>query len=182
MSDRRRYSDRREYLIEAVKKRRKKVRQMAIDFKGGKCQVCGYNKCPEALEFHHLEESEKDFGISDKGYTRSWSRIKEELSKCILLCANCHREIHSMLQLPREIVVEKSGELKEAFIPYLTGNGNPEPSPDTVKSIREGAETRAEARTPDCVRGKRPTPSLRYYGAGDEIVQSWEKFRGSCNH
>ncbi|MBU2438070.1 MAG: hypothetical protein KKC69_02835, partial [Acidobacteria bacterium] len=95
---------------------------------------------------------------------RRYSDRREYLIEAVY--SFCHREIHSMLQLPREIVVEKSGELKEAFIPYLTGNGNPEPSPDTVKSIREGAETRAEARTPDCVRGKRPTPSLRYYGAG----------------
>ncbi len=42
---------------------------MALDYKGGKCQVCGYRRCREALEFHHLSLSEKDFGISDKGYT-----------------------------------------------------------------------------------------------------------------
>ncbi len=182
MSDKRRYSDRREYLIQAVQKRRKKIRHMAIDYKGGKCQICGYDRCPEALEFHHLVKSEKDFGISNKGYTRSWSRIKEELDKCVLLCSNCHREIHSGLQLPREIVVEKSGELKEAFLPYSTENGNPEPSPDAVISTREGAETRAEARTPGYSRRKRPTPSLRIFEAGDEIVQSQKKFWGNCNH
>ncbi len=161
MSDNRRYSDRREYLIEAVRKRRKKVRQMAIDHKGGKCQICGYDRCPEALEFHHRDETGKDFGISDKGYTRSWSRIKQEIEKCLLLCANCHREVHSGLQLPREIVVEKSGELKEACLPYIKENGNPEPSPDRAESVGEGAETRAEARTLSIVQGKRPTPSLR---------------------
>lgn len=94
MGDNRTYRDRREYLIKAVQKRRKKIRQMAIDYKGGRCQLCGYNKCSEALEFHHLDSLDKDFGISDKGYTRSWKRIKEELDKCILLCANCHREVH----------------------------------------------------------------------------------------
>jgi len=111
--DNRKYSDRREYLIVAVRKRRKKIRQSAIDYKGGRCQSCGYDYCIEAMEFHHLDPSEKDFGISQKGYTRSWVRIKEELDKCILLCANCHREVHAGLQLPRVTVVEKSGEFRE---------------------------------------------------------------------
>jgi hypothetical protein len=155
---------------------------MAIDHKGGKCQICGYDRCHEALEFHHLDETGKDFGISNKGYTRSWSRIKQEIEKCLLLCANCHREVHSGLQLPREIVVEKSGELKEACLPYKTEKGNPDPSPDQAGSVREGAETRAEARTLSKARGKRPTPSLRFIEAGDEIVQAQKKFWGTCNH
>lgn len=68
---------------------------MSIAYKGGKCQCCGYNKYVGALEFHHINSEEKDFGISAKGYTRSWKRVKEELDKCILVCANCHREIHA---------------------------------------------------------------------------------------
>jgi len=80
---------------EAVQRRRDKVKNMAIEYKGGACQVCGYHKCKEALEFHHLNSSEKDFGISSKGYTRSWEKVKEELDKCIMLCANCHREVHA---------------------------------------------------------------------------------------
>ena len=111
--DKRTYADRREYLIGAVQKRRQSIRLKAIEYKGGKCSICGYDKCVEALEFHHLDSSGKDFGISDKGYTRSWEKVKEELDKCLLVCANCHREIHAGLQLPREIVVEKSGEFRE---------------------------------------------------------------------
>lgn len=91
------YNDRREYLIKAVRRRRKKIRQMAFEYKGGRCQNCGYDKCAEALEFHHLESNGKDFGISARGYTRSWERTKKELDKCILLCANCHREVHAVL-------------------------------------------------------------------------------------
>jgi hypothetical protein len=93
--DTRTYKDRRQYLIAAVHKRRKKIRQMAVEYKGGRCQVCGYNHCIEALEFHHANSSGKDFSISEKGYTRSWDKVKEELDKCILVCANCHREIHA---------------------------------------------------------------------------------------
>jgi hypothetical protein len=92
--ERRAYKERRDYLIDAVRKRRKKVRMMALEHKGGRCEICGYSRCPEALEFHHLEKGGKDFGLSDKGYTRSWDKIQAEINKCVLLCSNCHREIH----------------------------------------------------------------------------------------
>ncbi len=99
--DKRKYADRAEYLKQAVAKRRKKIRQMAIEYKGSRCAICGYNKCIQALEFHHIDGRGKDFGISAKGYTRSWKEVKSEINKCILLCANCHREVHeSITQLP----------------------------------------------------------------------------------
>ncbi len=81
--------------VNAVKKRRIQLKLMAVEYKGGKCQnpECNYNKCIDALEFHHLYD--KDFGISTDGHIRSWERIKIELDKCLLLCANCHREVHA---------------------------------------------------------------------------------------
>ena len=127
MAERRSYADRRSYLIEAVRRRRKVVRQKALVYKGVRCQKCGYDRCMETLEFHHLASSRKDFGISSKGYTRSWVKIRQELDKCILLCANCHREVRSELQLPQETVVETSGEFREAY-PAERRYGNPERS------------------------------------------------------
>jgi 5-methylcytosine-specific restriction endonuclease McrA len=114
MGDSRRYADRREYLIQAVQKRRKKIREQALEFLGGRCARCGYRRCIDALEIHHLESSDKDFGISAKGYTRSWTKVRAELEKCQLLCANCHREVHAELQ--RSVVRRngKSGEFREA--------------------------------------------------------------------
>lgn len=73
----------------------RKVKEKLIEYKGGKCQLCGYNKCTTALEFHHLNPSQKDFTIS--GGTKSFEKAKIEADKCILVCANCHREIHSGL-------------------------------------------------------------------------------------
>ena len=74
---------------------------MAVELKGGKCQICGYNKYIGALSFHHLDENSKSFDLSTKGLTRSWARIKEEIDKCILVCENCHREIHGgIIKLP----------------------------------------------------------------------------------
>ncbi len=99
--DKRKYKDRAVYLIQAVTRRRKRVRQMALEHKGAKCEICGYRRCPEALEFHH-RSGKKDFGISQKGYTRSWERVRAELNKCVLVCANCHREIHTgLVRLPK---------------------------------------------------------------------------------
>lgn len=69
------------------------IKEMAVRYKGGECVKCGYNKCIGALEFHHVDRTQKDFNISHKGYTRSWEKVKEELDKCELVCANCHREI-----------------------------------------------------------------------------------------
>jgi predicted HNH restriction endonuclease len=98
--DTRTYNERREYLISAVRKRRQKIRQMAIAAKGGKCEKCGYDKCMEALEFHHLNGSDKNFGLSEKGYARAWKKVEKELEKSVLLYANCHREIHAEVAAP----------------------------------------------------------------------------------
>lgn len=60
-----------------------------------KCQKCGYNRCSEALEFHHINLQEKDDGIArmiSNNYTLD--KVKEEMKKCVILCANCHREFH----------------------------------------------------------------------------------------
>ena len=67
---------------------------MAIEYKGGKCENCGYDNCRKAFEFHHIDPTTKEFTIS-AGHTRSWDRMKKEIDKCVLLCANCHREVHA---------------------------------------------------------------------------------------
>ena len=80
--------------VEQVTKRRRKLKILAVEYKGGKCSRCGYDKCVDALEFHHKDPSKKDYGIG-MGCTRSWSLLKLELDKCELLCSNCHKEEHS---------------------------------------------------------------------------------------
>ena len=74
---------------------RQRRKQKCVEYKGGKCTKCGYEKCMAALQFHHKEPNEKNFGLSYKGMPRSWEKCKKELDKCDLLCANCHFEIHS---------------------------------------------------------------------------------------
>jgi hypothetical protein len=71
---------------------RQKAKLKLIEYKGGKCINCNYNKCSDALEFHHLDPNEKDFNISSKSL--SFEKLKKEADKCILVCSNCHKEIH----------------------------------------------------------------------------------------
>lgn len=79
--------------IQSVISWRQRTKLKLIEYKGGSCTKCGYNKCPGALTFHHLDPTEKDFRIS--GQSWSFERLKEEADKCILLCANCHHELHA---------------------------------------------------------------------------------------
>jgi hypothetical protein len=72
---------------------RKRTKELLVEYKGGKCEFCGYTKCIEALEFHHIDETTKEFAIS--GSTKSLENQKKEADKCYMLCANCHRELHS---------------------------------------------------------------------------------------
>lgn len=100
MPNKRTYADRAEYIKNAVAKRRKKLKQMVVEYKGGKCILCGYYKYAGAFDLHHTGDSKKEFGLSASGLTRSWKRIKKEADKCILVCANCHREIHGGITQP----------------------------------------------------------------------------------
>lgn len=71
----------------------RKYRIQAIEYKGGKCIRCDYDKCVWSLDFHHRDPEEKDLKWR---HMRTWKfdNIKSELDKCDLVCANCHREIH----------------------------------------------------------------------------------------
>ena len=101
--EKRTYADRREYLKAAVAARRRKLKLMVVEYKGGCCIVCGYDRYPGAFDLHHLDGSTKEFGLSMQGLTRSWERVKAEADKCVLVCANCHREIHGgIAKIPKQ--------------------------------------------------------------------------------
>lgn len=87
---------------ERVKSWRKATKQRMIDAMGGKCQCCGYNRCAESLDFHHIDPAQKEISLgSIRANPKAWGHIVNELRKCILICRNCHGEIHYMgRQLP----------------------------------------------------------------------------------
>ena len=77
--------------------RQREFKKKCLEYRGRCCSKCGYDKCISALEFHHLDPKEKEF-IPSKFRHTSWeknkNKITQELDKCIVLCANCHREEH----------------------------------------------------------------------------------------
>ena len=82
---------------ERLRYRKRAIKQQLIAYKGGRCEYCGYNKCPAALEFHHVDPTKKDFQISQKdinGFSVTMETLKQEVDKCKLVCANCHAELH----------------------------------------------------------------------------------------
>lgn len=87
--------------VENVTKKRQRNKLELIQQFGGKCEICGYDKCAYALHFHHLEPERKEFGISHAGHSRKYDFLLEEAKKCQLLCANCHAEMEAKkLNLP----------------------------------------------------------------------------------
>jgi DNA-binding transcriptional ArsR family regulator len=74
-------------------RRRSKLR--LVEWAGGRCVLCGYDRCVAALEFHHLDPEAKRFPISRMGRTCSFDKLVEEARKCVLLCSNCHAEVEA---------------------------------------------------------------------------------------
>lgn len=81
---------------ENVKNSRQRLKARLLYVAGEKCAICGYNKCSSALEFHHLNPNEKDFTLATNANIATVKAL-EEIKKCVLVCANCHREIHANL-------------------------------------------------------------------------------------
>ena len=86
-------------------------KQRIVYVMGGQCALCGYNKNIQALEMHHIDPQEKDFTFSDTKKYHTWEELSIEMQKCVLLCANCHREIHYPLDEENPI------ELKSSYNP-----------------------------------------------------------------
>lgn len=80
---------------ERVNRRRRVIKRKLVAAAGGKCAVCGYDRCQRALEFHRLDPRTKEFHLGYTGVTRSLEKARAEARKCILLCSNCHAEVEA---------------------------------------------------------------------------------------
>lgn len=99
---------------------RNKSVERALDAFGNRCGICGYNKCTRALCFHHVDPSKKEFKLRTfRSMCISWERIVKELRNCVLLCANCHMEVHDgITQIPEDI-----RKFDESFAVYINWQG-----------------------------------------------------------
>jgi|WetSurMetagenome_2_1015567.scaffolds.fasta_scaffold10748_4 hypothetical protein len=104
--------------FDPIWKRRQERRQYIIDLLGGSCQICGYNICLKNLCFHHMDESTKSMNIGTHGFQFGTSKIFLELLKCVMLCHNCHGEVHDGI-IPDDKLLLASMVVKEKVSPLL---------------------------------------------------------------
>lgn len=151
--------------MDATTKSRRQAREDILYIHGRKCSLCGYNRYIGALEFHHLDINEKDFGLSTRD-CGNFEKALEESKKCILLCSNCHKEVHADL-----ISVELNSSYSQS-------------REEEIRSLRK--ERRAQANVnkqrvphPDrntlksLVRNKPLTECGRLFGVSANAVSKW---------
>jgi hypothetical protein len=87
-----------------VKKWRRQSKERVVAAMGGKCIICGYNRCNDALALHHVNPGDKEFSFNSiRANPKSWETIVGELKKCVLVCHNCHQEIHAgLVTIPKD--------------------------------------------------------------------------------
>jgi transposase len=86
---------------EAVARRRRKMKSILVAEAGGRCSVCGYDRSVAALEFHHLDRTQKRMSVSARGIAYALETVRAEAAKCVLLCANCHVEVETgLIEVP----------------------------------------------------------------------------------
>ena len=81
--------------MERVLEWRRRTKERLIAEAGGCCQICGYDRYSGALHFHHVDPTQKEFGIARHGVTRAIAKARAEVAKCVLLCSNCHAEVEA---------------------------------------------------------------------------------------
>ena len=163
---------------------------------GNKCQCCGYNKLNSALELHHLNPEEKDFTLGTNANI-SWISARQEIQKCILVCANCHREIHAGLidstDLKSSFCEEKALEIdnlvddiKHKKVNYCKHCGA-EIDRDASLCVKCFAEQRRVVKRPgreelkNLIRTKPFTQIAKIYGVSDNSIRKWCKSEGLPN-
>lgn len=175
---------------ENVKDFRQRLKERATYVLGNKCACCGYNKCIQALEFHHLNPEEKDFSFGANS-NRSWIDTRNEIQKCILVCANCHREIHyglidnSLLkssfneerakeidQLVNNIKTHKIYYCKNCGVEVWRGN---EYCPTCAAKMRRKVERPTREELKNLIRTKPFTQIAKQYGVSDNTIRKWCK-------
>ncbi len=79
--------------IDGVCRRRREVKARLVEEAGGRCCICGYDRHPAALQFHHVDRSAKELTLSKR--VLSLEKLRVESRKCVLLCATCHAEVEA---------------------------------------------------------------------------------------
>jgi hypothetical protein len=176
---------------------RHKTKLAAIEMLGGSCCICGYSKCKAALEFHHVDPGTKVRHVAKMtSHPRKKLEILKEVKKCVLLCANHHREFHAgLIALPPTAIagvsatVDVSDPRYEYFLRLPRGgrkrrqrksppevNWRTLPRQDKRKVERPSRETLAHL-----IWDKPVRTTARELGVTDNTVRKWCKREGITN-
>jgi len=159
--------------------RRKKI--FAIEQFGGKCCICGYNKCINALEFHHIDKDEKYFKPAYIIMRWSWKRAKKELEKCILLCSNCHREAHYLdleIDLQSNVRPFITKTCQQCYGTFDTRDDDRKFCSDDCHKVNRNVKSNRPSRATlkDLLDKKIPWTHLgRMFDVSDNAVRKWAK-------
>lgn len=167
---------------QALRWRQRKLK--AIELFGGQCQRCGYDKNFAALHFHHKSDDKN--GQPHMALRWKWERTIEELKKCILVCANCHAELHNPQDVlhpsePTNQAVMNLGGLQATDQCKNCGTdvyGTECCSDACAKFIRRKV-TRPSASELEALIATMPLEAIgRKYGVSGVAVKKWVKFYG----
>lgn len=124
---------------DAVKRWRNNTKAKIVEAMGGKCCVCGYDKCNHSLALHHINPIEKEISFGAiRANPKRWGSIVDELRKCVLVCHNCHSEIHAdVIQSPSE----SSFDDRYSNYSYVTASFNTNECKVCGKPIPDHQET-----------------------------------------
>ncbi len=176
-----------ENVVNFIKRRKNNLRKVFHS----KCCLCGFDEVQEALEFHHVNEDEKEFGISGShNQTKALAAQLEELKKCILVCANCHRGIHQgIYQVPEnwqelydnEVAEQLLQDLEDLKIhkKYYCQECGKEISKGSNYCVECGHKAQRICERPDretlkqLIREKPFTQIAYQYGVTDNAIKKW---------
>jgi DNA-binding CsgD family transcriptional regulator len=94
---------------------RRRLKLKSIAYSGGQCLKCGYRTAMRSLTFHHIDPTQKEHRIAF-GRSIGWKKQKIELDKTILLCQNCHGELHEDFWQPTKKMIKKQAAVRNAYI------------------------------------------------------------------
>jgi superfamily II DNA helicase RecQ len=104
-----------DYILRSRKRQERRYKEVLLTLKEPGCSLCGYNECAEALDFHHINPSNKEKCVNRFS---TLTKLRNEASKCAIVCANCHREIHAGVSWAYAIIEleRKAHVLPEAWL------------------------------------------------------------------
>ena len=160
---------------EAQKERGLKRKYEIIQERGGSCELCGYNKNMAALEFHHKDPNEKDFGIDMRTFSNTkLETLKLELDKCKLLCANCHREIHN-----QELMLDNIPNLLKEVDKVSFSNPHGQVCPECGERFPK-SKGKIYCST-ECREKSKGYPTIEELNEQYAILKSWDKVANHFN-